>query len=428
MCDRLYNPTCNGLEKIVKKILKIVSKVTITFCIFWQISILLGANETTAGDTMQEVLDFETQLANISIDEVERYDTGQWYTKLTVGDLIREVPDIDWITYLNTLLAPKIFKESDKIVCYALPYLSNLGKVLKETDERLIYNYIIWRVVMDLVPFLPPQYQVPRAQFRRVLLGVLADRNRWSQCVEWTNKKMGMAVGSLFVKNHFNHESKVVALEMIHGIRESFNELLMENYWMDDATRQVAKDKADSMNERIGYPDYLENAQELAEEYGNITLYPDKFLENIFAILTMEAKKNFGKLGKPVDKNRWSTAPAVVNAFYSPNKNDIVFPAGILQPLFYSRHFPKSLNYGGIGVVIGHEITHGFDDKGRQFDKHGNLKQWWNNVTIDKFRDQAQCIIDQYSEYKLPGIDLFINGRMTQGENIADNGGLKQVR
>ena len=234
---------------------------------------------------MQEVLDFETQLANISIDEVERYDTGQWYTKLTVGDLIREVPDIDWITYLNTLLAPKIFKESDKIVCYALPYLSNLGKVLKETDERLIYNYIIWRVVMDLVPFLPPQYQVPRAQFRRVLLGVLADRNRWSQCVEWTNKKMGMAVGSLFVKNHFNHESKVVALEMIHGIRESFNELLMENYWMDDATRQVAKDKADSMNERIGYPDYLENAQELAEEYGNITLYPDKFLENIFASL-----------------------------------------------------------------------------------------------------------------------------------------------
>ena len=142
----------------------------------------------------------------------------------------------------------------------------------------------------------------------------------------------------------------------------------------------------------------------------------------------MEAGKNFAKLGKPVNKDRWSTAPAVVNAFYSPNKNDIVFPAGILQPLFYSRHFPKSLNYGGIGGVIGHEITHGFDDKGRQFDKHGNLKQWWNNVTIEKFRGQAQCIIDQYSEYKLPGIELQINGRMTQGENIADNGGLKQVR
>ena len=181
------------------------------------------------------------------------------------------------------------------------------------------------------------------------------------------------------------------------------------------------------MNERIGYPDYLENATELAEEYGNISLSPSAFLGNIFTILTMEATKNFAKLGKPVNKDRWSTAPAVVNAFYSPNKNDIVFPAGILQPLFYSRHFPKSLNYGGIGVVIGHEITHGFDDKGRQFDKQGNLKQWWNNVTIEKFREQAQCIIDQYSDYKLPGIQLAINGRMTQGENIADNGGLKQV-
>ena len=375
---------------------------------------------------MSQVLQLEKTLANISIDEVERYDTGQWYTKLTVSDLIQAVPEYDWIRYLNTI-GPGEFKPEDEVVCYAMPYLRQLSAVINQTDISVIYNYIMWRVVMDLIPFLPPQYQVPRAEFRRVLLGVLADRNRWSQCVEWTNKKMGMAVGSLFVKNHFNHESKVVALEMIHGIRESFNELLMENHWMDDPTRQVAKDKADSMNERIGYPDYLENATELAAEYGNISLSPDKFLQNIFIILNMEAKKNFAKLGAPVNKDRWSTAPAVVNAFYSPNKNDIVFPAGILQPLFYSRHFPKSLNYGGIGVVIGHEITHGFDDKGRQFDKQGNLKQWWNNVTIEKFRGQAQCIVDQYSKYKLPGIDLTINGRMTQGENIADNGGLKQV-
>ena len=322
----------------------------------------MGANKSSAADTMQEVLEFEKTLANISIDEVERYDTGQWYTKLTVRDLMVAVPEYDWITYLNTI-GPGTFTPDHEVVCYAMPYLKQLSAVLNQTDTRVIYNYVMWRVVMDLIPFLPPQYQVPRAEFRRVLLGVLADRNRWSQCVEWTNKKMGMAVGSLFVKNHFNHESKVVALEMIHGIRESFNELLMENHWMDDPTRQVAKDKADSMNERIGYPDYLENATELAAEYGNISLSSDKFLENIFIILNMEAKKNFAKLGAPVNKDRWSTAPAVVNAFYSPNKNDIVFPAGILQPLFYSRHFPKSLNYGGIGVVIGHEITHGFDDK-----------------------------------------------------------------
>lgn len=183
-------------------------------------------------------------------------------------------------------------------------------------------------------------------------------------------------------------------------------------------------------------------------------------MENILHVLKFDAEQNLNKLRQPVDKDKWSTEPAVVNAFYNPNKNDIVFPAGILQPLFYSQHFPKSLNYGGIGVVIGHEITHGFDDKGnnkmlfitplnnllvhycvaivlrgevtfisfpgRQFDKDGNMMQWWNNATIRAFRDRAQCIIDQYSRYLIDEVGLYVNGRMTQGENIADNGGLKQ--
>ena len=175
-------------------------------------------------------------------------------------------------------------------------------------------------------------------------------------------------------------------------------------------------------------------------------------MENILSILKWEAERNLQLLRKPVDKNKWATEPAVVNAFYNPNKNDIgkeshcqtsngmysrltlafsththtVFPAGILQPLFYSQNFPKSLNYGGIGVVIGHEITHGFDDKGRQFDKDGNMMQWWNNATIKTFRERAQCIIDQYSRYKIDEVGLYMDGRMTQGENIADNGGLKQ--
>lgn len=157
-----------------------------------------------------------------------------------------------------------------------------------------------------------------------------------------------------------------------------------------------------------------------------LTLTDNHFVHNILYILKWDAQRNLQLLRKPVDKERWATEPAVVNAFYSPNKNDIVFPAGILQPLFYSSNFPKSLNYGGIGVVIGHEITHGFDDKGRQFDKDGNMIQWWNNSTIRAFRERAQCIVDQYSRYKIEEVGLYLNGRMTQGENIADNGGLKQ--
>ena len=206
-----------------------------------QVSILLGANSSTASESLMEVLKFEQLLANISIDEAERHDTGQWYTKITVEELVEAVPEFNWTLYLDSLM-PGRFKKSDKVVCYAMPYLKQLGKIIQTVDKEIIYNYMVWRVVMDLMPFLPPQYQVPRAEFRRVLLGVLADRNRWNKCVEWTNKKMGMAVGSLFVRNHFNHESKAVALEMIHGIRDSFNELLEDNHWMDKETRLVAKD------------------------------------------------------------------------------------------------------------------------------------------------------------------------------------------
>jgi membrane metallo-endopeptidase-like protein 1 len=170
--------------------------------------------------------------------------------------------------------------------------------------------------------------------------------------VEWTNKKLGMAVGSLYIRDHFKHDSKETALEMIHDIRHAFNELLHENMWMDKETRLVAEDKANNMRERIGYPEYITNTTRLIEEYKNVNISTETFLSNLFAILEYEATRNIGKLRKPVEKEIWGIPPAQVNAFYNPNKNDIVFPAGILQPFFYAAHFPKSLNYGGIGVVF----------------------------------------------------------------------------
>lgn len=181
------------------------------------------------------------------------------------------------------------------------------------------------------------------------------------------------------------------------------------------------------MIHNIGYPDLVLSDQQLQSEIQGLTYFEEEFFENVLTNLNGRTQREMAMLGQTVNRSIWTTTPAVVNAYYSRNRNQIMFPAGILQPPFYHKFFPKALNFGGIGVVIGHEITHGFDDKGRQFDKHGNLKQWWNNATINRFRSQAQCIVDQYSAYKLPGIDLPINGKMTQGENIADNGGLKQV-
>ncbi|XP_033231624.1 neprilysin-1-like [Belonocnema kinseyi] len=358
-----------------------------------------------------------------SLPEVDRHDTSSVYRKLKLRELQREVPQIKWRDYLQEC-AP--ISEEEPLVAYAMPYLVEMGKIIAKTDRRTLHNYILWRFVMSITPHMIDEYQQKRIEFRKILLGILTERARWSQCVEWTNKKLGMAVGALFIRDNFNHESKETALQMIQTIREAFNDLLIENQWMDDETRAVAKNKADSMNERIGYPEFLKDPKKLAKEYLTLSITGDRFLENILWVLKYDAYQNLQRLRQPVDKEKWSTEPAVVNAFYNPNNNDIVFPAGILQPLFYSQHFPKSLNYGGIGVVIGHEITHGFDDKGRQFDKDGNMMQWWNNATIRAFRERTQCIVDQYSRYKLQEVDLYVNGRMTQGENIADNGGLKQ--
>ncbi|XP_053676646.1 neprilysin-1-like [Anopheles nili] len=391
-----------------------------------QIAILMGADKDKAAEELQRIVEFEVRLANATLPEADRHDTSAIYTKITLPELQRRVPQINWKEYLQTTLGAVELHPNESIVSYAMPYLVELGKILRDTDRRIVHNYAIWRLVMSIMTHMIDDYQKERVEFRRKLLGIQSERNRWSQCVEWTNKKLGMAVGALFIRDNFNQESKETALTMIHTIREAFNELLADIDWMDDETRAVAKEKADAMNERIGYPDILTNADELEKEYVNLTIHGEVFLENILSILKWEAERNLQLLRKPVDKNKWATEPAVVNAFYNPNKNDIVFPAGILQPLFYSQNFPKSLNYGGIGVVIGHEITHGFDDKGRQFDKDGNMMQWWNNATIKTFRERAQCIIDQYSRYKIDEVGLYMDGRMTQGENIADNGGLKQ--
>ncbi|XP_066590529.1 neprilysin-1-like [Prorops nasuta] len=389
------------------------------------VAVLLGADPKTVAVEMDRVILLEKQLANASLPEANRHDTSAIYRKLTLRDLQREVPQLNWRVYLESFITTPITDE-EPLVAYAMSYFVQMGKIIQKTDRRTLHNYLIWRLVMSIMPHMIDDYQQKKVEFRKILLGILSERNRWSQCVEWTNKKLGMAVGALFIRENFNHESKKTALEMIQTIREAFNELLSENGWMDDETRNVAKGKANSMNERIGYPEFLKNPVELSKEYAMLNITENQFLKNIFAVLKYDAYHNLQKLRKPVDKNKWSTEPAVVNAFYNPNNNDIVFPAGILQPLFYSQHFPKSLNYGGIGVVIGHEITHGFDDKGRQFDKDGNMIQWWNNATIKAFRERAQCIVDQYSRYKLQEFDFPINGRMTQGENIADNGGLKQ--
>ncbi|XP_069936671.1 neprilysin-4 [Cherax quadricarinatus] len=229
----------------------------------------------------------------------------------------------------------------------------------------------------------------------------------------------------MFVKRYFPEASKNDTHEMISLIRDSFKDALEEAHWMNQETRSVAQEKVDTIIKNVGYPEYLLNNTYMDTIYSELSFNPDTHFENVIKMLQFHARTNHNLLAIPVNRTAWVTSPAVVNAYYSRSKNMIVFPAGILQPPFYHPAFPRSLNYGGIGVVIGHEITHGFDDRGRQFDKNGNLQQWWTPDDVSKFYQRASCMLDQYGEYKVDDVGLKINPVNTLGENIADNAGIK---
>ncbi|VDM93643.1 unnamed protein product [Onchocerca ochengi] len=214
---------------------------------------------------------------------------------------------------------------------------------------------------------------------------------------------------------------------MIELIMAAFVDMLESEDWLTERAKGFAKEKIDAMNKKIGYPNYLDNSKLVDNEYKNYIVHDGNYYKTKFQFYHMYQKDTLERITKKVDRERWVAGAALVNAFYSPNTNEIIFPAGILQPVFYHKHFPHSMNFGGIGVVIGHEITHGFDDRGRLYDKYGNIRQWWDNATIEKFEIKTKCIEDQYSGFVLEQIGMKVNGRSTKGENIADNGGLKQA-
>ena len=391
---------------------------------------LLGANATDAEQQMREMVDFEIELANLTVPAELRRDTEALYNKMTVGDLSKKISDkFDWSRYLDLLFnnVSMSISKNEPVVVYAPGYLRNVMDLAKVTSNRTIANYAIWRIVFNRVSNLHEPYLELRREFHQALYGTETDRARWRTCTSYTNQNFGMALGRLFVNKYFEESAKSVAEEMIQKIRKAFNDLLNEVPWMDNATRIVAKEKADLIQEKIGYPDYIMNNTAIDKDYVQLDIQPDKYFENVLNIIHDNAKESLKHLRDPVDRNDWSTTPAVVNAFYSATKNQIMFPAGILQPPFYQESYPKSMNFGGIAMVIGHEITHGFDDKGRQFDKDGNLKQWWTSSAIDEFKKKAQCIVDQYGNFTVPEVNMNLNGRQTLGENIADNGGLKQA-
>ncbi|XP_054745979.1 neprilysin-3 [Anastrepha obliqua] len=277
-----------------------------------------------------------------------------------------------------------------------------------------VNNYLVWQAVRTLTSCLSKPFRDAYKGVRKALMGSDGGEEIWRYCVADTNNVIGFAVGAIFVRQAFHGESKPEAEHMINEIREAFKENLNNLTWMDKRTRERAIDKANAITDMIGFPDYILNPRELDKKYADLEIVPNEYFENNIQVAMYNLKTNLEKLDQPVNKTHWGMTPQMVNAYYTPTKNQIVFPAGILQSPFYDTNNPKSLNFGAMGVVMGHELTHAFDDQGREYDKFGNIHRWWDNKSIERFNEKAECIQRQYGSYKMNGRTL--NGKQTLGK------------
>uniref|UniRef100_H3BI35 Membrane metalloendopeptidase like 1 n=1 Tax=Latimeria chalumnae TaxID=7897 RepID=H3BI35_LATCH len=394
----------------------------------------LMKNDSFIKEEMALVLELETEIANATDPSEERNDVTLLYNKMTLSELQErfDLNGFNWTLFIQDIMSTVHIEvhPDEEIVVYGVPYLQKLKFLLPNYSARTFQNYLAWRLIIDRVSSLSRRFKDARANYRKALYGTTLEEARWRECVSYVNNNMENAVGALYVKETFAGESKRMMSSLIDKIREVFIESLDELKWMDERSKQKAREKATAIKEQIGYPDYIleESNQKLDEEYANIHFHEYNYFENILENLKAGAQKSLKKLREHVDQDIWIIGAAVVNAFYSPNRNQIVFPAGILQPPFFSKHQPQALNFGGIGMVIGHEITHGFDDNGRNFDKDGNMFDWWSNYSAMHFKDQSRCMIYQYGNYtwELAG-GQNVSGIITLGENIADNGGVRQA-
>lgn len=388
---------------------------------------ILGATPARAATETEDILRFERELARITTPPEERFNISVLYNKMELNELHEQVPEIDWVHYLSVVQGRSVHG-NETVVMYAMRYMKSLVLLLERTDDRTVANYLMWRFVRHRINNLDDRFQAAKQRFFYVLFGREESPDRWKTCVNHVNLNMGMAVGAMFVRRYFDDNSKQDTLAMTGELQQAFREILNTTEWLDAPTRHFAEMKVNAMQLRIGYPDFILDRDKLNAKFAELRVEPGEYFENTLRVLRHISLVEQEKLGAAINRSEWNTAPAIINAYYSRNKNQIIFPAGILQPPFYHRHFPRALNFGGIGVVIGHELTHGFDDKGRLFDMDGNMLKWWSDASMDGFYRRSRCLVAQYNNYSVPDVPgRLLNGEITQGENIADNGGLKQA-
>jgi len=370
---------------------------------------LAGFKEADPGKT---ILDFETKLAKLQLSNVELRDPVKTYNRAAYGELKALAPDFDWDGFTG-----KQDIKTDTLVIQNKAYLTNANKLLKATPLDVLKTYTKWQLLTRFAGYLPKSFDAENFHFfGTVLTGRKAQKPRPERAIRSTDATLGMPLGKLFAAKYFPESSKKKVSEMIENVRKVYGERIDKLTWMSDSTKAMAHKKLASFTYKIGYPDKW-------KDYSSIVIEKDKLVENAISAMNYQHKEAVAKIGKPVDRTEWGMTPQTVNAYYNPLNNEVVFPAGILQPPFYNANADDAINYGGIIAVIGHEFTHGFDDQGSQFDAEGNLKNWWTAADRANFDKLAKSYIDYFSNIEvLPGFK--INGGLTIGENIADLGGL----
>lgn len=363
----------------------------------------------------------------------ERRDAEALYNPRTVAEIQTAYNYVghNWLTFFNSILpAESQLLSSDTVIVAALPFFEKLGDLLARTPKRVLANYVMWRQAVSSVNYLPTEFLDRQQEYVRLTTGRATQDPRWLQCVETTLSYFPHAFGALYVRKHFKEEAKAKVVELVTNIKKEFKEILKDIDWMDDDTKAAADMKADKITEQMGFADELMDDAKIVEYYNTFgaTIVETQYYQSVYNWNIASSLRSNRRLREPIDKDDWTSqvTPAIVNAFYSSLENSIKFPAGILQGAFFNADRPQYMNYGGIGYVIGHEITHGFDDQGSQYDADGNLRNWWADATRAAYLERAQCIIDQYGRFVEPLTGLNLNGINTQGENIADNGGIKQ--
>jgi len=376
--------------------------------------VLAGESESQAAADAGTVIELETALAQAQMDNVKRRDPKNINNKMSLAQIRTLAPSIDWDGYLKAVHAPA----SDHYIVTSPDFFRAEEKLINSQPLDHWQTYLRWQVIHRSAPYLTKAIVNENFDFfSHTLAGAEKQRPRWRRCVTAADRDLGDALGQAYVDRAFPPESKARTIEMVHAVETALNSDIQSLSWMSPATKQQAIVKLKGIEDKIGYPSRW-------HDYSSVKIARDSYLNNVAQATSFEFERWVAKIGKPVDRAEWTMTPPTINAYYDPQLNTINFPAGILQPPFFDPSKDDAVNYGAIGMVIGHEIIHGFDDQGRKFDDKGNLRDWWTADDAKKYDERGKCISDEYTQ-DVPnaGTGVKQNGLLTQGEDTADNGG-----